>query len=492
MKKKKSEHIIASVVPGSIAEEMGVEAGDVLLNINDTEMEDILDYHYLTNDTYIVVLIRKPDGEEWELEIEKDLSEDLGINFENGLMDNYHSCHNKCVFCFIDQMPPGMRETLYFKDDDSRLSFLQGNYMTLTNLSDHDAERIIRYHMAPINVSVHTTNPELRVKMLHNRFAGDSLKRMKQFYDAKIEMNGQIVLCKGWNDGEELDRTIGDLAAMYPVMQSLSVVPIGLTRFREKLVHMDPIEQEDARDAIARIEKWQQIMKEKHGVYFVQASDELYIKADLPLPEEERYEGYIQLENGVGMVRLLLEESRAALEDALEHAEDRPVKARHVSLATGRLAYPYIRQIAESVMKAFPQVQVDVYAIRNDFFGEMITVSGLIVGQDLIAQLTGKDLGEALLVPINMFRSGEHTFLDDLTLEDAEKSLQVPLRIVKSDGVYLVHGMLYDMAEEPEFPLYQGYEEAADDEDIEYVSYEYEEEVEVNYGKANRSHSGKT
>lgn len=455
MKKRGAHrHVVAQVAAGSIAEEMGIAPGDVLLSINDTQMEDIFDYHYLTNDEQLVLLIEKPDGEEWELEIEKDYSEDLGIVFENGLMDNYKSCHNKCIFCFIDQMPPGMRETLYFKDDDSRLSFLQGNYVTLTNMSDRDAERIITYHMAPINVSVHTTNPELRCRMLHNRFAGRALERMRQFYEAGIEMNGQIVLCKGWNDGAELERTIGDLAAMYPIMQSLSIVPVGMTKYREGLEALEPIGPEDAAAVIDCVERWQRKLHRRHGCYFVQASDEFYITAGRELPEEERYEGYIQLENGVGMTRLLLEECRAALAEA-----EAPTAPKSVSIATGRLVYPYIKQITEWITEKFPQLTVHVYPIRNDFFGEMITVSGLITGGDLIAQLTEQELGECLLLPINMFRSGEEVFLDDVTKAEAESALQVPIRIVKSSGADLVEAVCTGAESLSEGPcFYEGYE----------------------------------
>ena len=296
---KTPKHIVKSIRPGSIAEEFELEQGDALLQINGKEIEDIFDYQYLVEDEYIEVLIRKPDGEEFILEIEKDPDEDLGIEFENGLMDNYRSCHNKCIFCFIDQMPKGMRETLYFKDDDSRLSFLQGNYVTLTNMSEHDIDRIIHYHLGPINVSVHTTNPKLRCKMLNNRFAGTSLSKMDKLAEAGIEMNGQVVLCKGINDGDELRRTIKDLMGYIPAMQSLSIVPSGLTKYREGLFKLEPFTKEDACEVIDIIEGYQKEIYAKYGVHFVQASDEWYILAGRDFPEEERYDGYIQLENGV-------------------------------------------------------------------------------------------------------------------------------------------------------------------------------------------------
>lgn len=438
---KEHLHIIDRIEPGSIAEEMELEPGDVLLSINGQEIEDVFDYHYLVNDEYLLVVVRKPDGEEWELEIEKDYEEDLGIVFANGLMDDYKSCSNKCVFCFIDQMPPGMRETLYFKDDDSRLSFLQGNYITLTNMKDKDLDRIIKYKLAPINISVHTTNPKLREQMLHNRFAGEALKKIKKLYDAEIEMNGQIVCCKGLNDGAELERTIRDLAEYLPYMQSLSVVPVGLTRYREGLCQLEPFGKEDAREVISIIEKWQQICMEKHGVHFVQASDEWYLTAELPLPEEERYDGYIQLENGVGMLRLLETEFKEALCEAKKTYAPN-ARRGSFTMVTGRLAGPFITKLADAFMEYFTECHIQVVPIRNDFFGEMITVSGLITAQDMIAQLKEKELGEYVTIPCNMLRMGENVFLDDLTVEEVEKTLQAKVVIVKSSGQDLLDAML--------------------------------------------------
>lgn len=440
-KEQRKKHIIENIISGSIAEELELEIGDELISINGKEVEDVFDYHYLVNDEYLEVVVRKANGEEWELEIEKDYDEDLGIAFENGLMDNYKSCTNKCMFCFIDQMPPGMRETLYFKDDDSRLSFLQGNYVTLTNMKDKDIERIIYYHLAPINISVHTTNPELRCKMLHNRFAGESLKKIDKLYEAGLEMNGQIVLCKGVNDGEELERTISDLANYLPYMQSLSVVPVGLTKYRDGLYPLEPFTKEDARLVIATIEKWQNICMEKHGVHFVQASDEWYLLAELPLPSEERYDGYIQLENGVGMLRLLMTEFEEALEEYTQSEKTKEIQ-RKVTLVTGRLAAPFIEKMANKCMELFSEVELEVVPIRNDFFGEMITVSGLITAQDMIAQLKGRDLGDYVAIPCNMLRMGEYVFLDDLTIEDVENALQVKILIVKSSGKDLLDACL--------------------------------------------------
>ena len=425
----KHEHIVKCVEPGSIAEEMGIEAGDKLISINDNTIEDVFDYHYYVNDEEIVLLIEKPDGEEWELEIEKDYEEDLGIVFEQGLMDEYRSCRNKCMFCFIDQMPKGMRETLYFKDDDSRLSFLQGNYITLTNMSDHDVDRIVKYHLEPINISFHTTNPELRCKMLHNRFAGEALKKVDKFYEGGIQMNGQIVLCKGINDGEELERSIRDMSKYLPHLQSVSVVPVGLTKYRNGLYPLESFTKEDAEKVIDTIEKWQKIFYEEYGLHFIHAGDEWYILAEREMPEEERYDGYLQLENGVGMLRLLMNEFEEAYVEL--EGDDRKIE---VSMATGFLAYPYLKKMIEKLKEKFPYVTVHLYAIRNDFFGEKITVAGLITGQDLIAQLKGQKLGERLLLPCNMLRSGEEVFLDDVTLSEVKDSLQIQVDIVKSSG----------------------------------------------------------
>lgn len=433
---KKHEHKIRSVAPGSIAEELGVEPGDKLLEVNENVVEDVFDYHFFIHDEEVVLLIEKPDGEEWELEIEKEYDEDLGIEFEQGLMDEYRSCRNHCMFCFIDQMPKGMRETLYFKDDDSRLSFLQGNYVTLTNMSDHDIDRILRYHLEPINVSIHTTNPELRCKMLHNRFAGEALKKIDRLSEGGIMMNGQIVLCKGINDGEELERSIRDMSRYLPQLQSVSVVPVGLTKYREGLYPLEPFTREDAKNVLETIHRWQEYFYEKFGTHFIHAGDEWYILAGEELPEEGRYDGYLQLENGVGMLRLLKEEFQEAYEK-LEGDED----TREVSIATGYLAYPYICEMAEKITDKCPNVRAYVYPIRNDFFGELITVSGLVTGQDLISQLKEKELGEVLLLPCNMFRSEEDVFLDDVTLAELGETLQVRTDIVKSSGQDLIEAI---------------------------------------------------
>ena len=441
---KKNEHLIKEVYPGSIAEEMGIEPGDVLLRINKQEIGDVFDYRYYIKDDYIEVLIRKADGEEWLLEIDKDYDDDLGIEFDNGLMSDYRSCSNKCIFCFIDQMPPGMRETLYFKDDDSRLSFLQGNYITLTNMTEKDVERIIHMQLAPINISVQSTNPELRCKMLHNRFAGDKLKYLDQLYEGHVEMNGQIVCCKGVNDGEELRRSIEDLSKYLPFMRSVSAVPAGITKYRDGLYPLELYTKEEAEAVIELIESYQKKFYEEYGLHFIHASDEWYITAERDFPEEERYDGYIQLENGVGMMRLFIEE----FEEAVKHLEGKPME-RTLTIATGKLTYPTICQFAEQLMKLYPGLVVHVYAIRNDFFGETITVSGLITGQDLVKQLLeykeqGVDLGETLLIPSNMLRTGEEVFLDDMTVQQVEEALKMHLTAIEPGGQDFVDAVLDD------------------------------------------------
>lgn len=434
---KKKTHIISRVLPGGIGEALELEPGDVLVSINGQSVEDVFDYRYLMNDEYVELLIKKINGEEWELEVEKEYEDDLGLEFESSLMDDYRSCSNHCMFCFIDQMPPNMRETLYFKDDDSRLSFLQGNYVTLTNMSDYDLERIIRFHLSPINVSFQTMNPELRCKMLHNRFAGDALKKVDKLYEGGITMNGQIVLCKGINDGEELEYSLERLKDYVPVLQSVSIVPVGLTKFRDGLYPLEAFTKEDAQMLLTQVHRWQEKMMEKHGIHFVHASDEWYLMAGQELPEEERYDGYLQLENGVGMLRLLEAEVKESLDKI--HGDEREI---HLSVATGRLAAPFIRKLMEDIKVKFPRVDAKVYEIENHYFGEMITVSGLITGIDLKDQLKGQGLGEKLLLPCNMLRSGDDVFLDDVKVEDLSQELGVPIVIVDESGEDLVRSVL--------------------------------------------------
>ena len=433
------KHVISKVLPDSIAEELELEPGDILVSINDMKIGDILDYRYACNEEFLTMVVLKPDGEEWELEIEKEYEEDLGLEFENGMMDEYRSCHNKCIFCFIDQMPPGMRDTLYFKDDDSRLSFLQGNYVTLTNMKEKEINQIIKYHLSPINISFQTMNPQLRCEMLHNRFAGEALKKVDTLVEAGIELNGQIVLCKGVNDGKELEYSIRELEKYLPNLLSVSVVPVGLTKFRDGLYPLEPFTKKDACEVLDLIHRWQEYFFEKYGTHFIHAGDEWYLLAERELPCAENYDGYLQLENGVGMIRLFLEET--AEEISLLQGDGR---SHTVSVATGLLAQDCIRQVVQQISEKYPGVKVYIYPIKNNFFGEKITVAGLLTGQDLMEQLKGKNLGEKLLLTENVLRDGENVFLDDITIEELENTLQIKTCIVKSDGKDFVHAVLMD------------------------------------------------
>lgn len=469
-----SKHLITEIAKGSVAEGLGIVPGDFLLSINDTEVIDVFDYRYLSQDTELNIVIEKADGNICSYQIKKDEDDELGLEFKEALMDEYHSCSNKCIFCFIDQMPPGMRETLYFKDDDMRLSFLQGNYVTLTNLSDKDIERIIKYRLEPINVSFQTTNPELRCMMLHNRFAGESLKKARTLYEAGIIMNGQIVLCKGVNDGPELERSLKDLYEYVPVLESVSVVPVGLSKYRDGLYPLESFEKEDAKEVLKVIHKWQDKAYKEHGLHFVHASDEWYITAEEELPPEENYDGYLQIENGVGMLRSLIEEFEEGLIDISEainnykpgilgklskKAYDRNYEnlsgvakvsslinklneGRKLSIATGRIAAPFIQKLADKFMEQYPSYEIMVYPIRNDFFGEKITVTGLLTGVDVINQLKDKNLGDSLLISENMLRSGTDVLLDDTRLSDIENSLQTTTCVVKSNGKHLIESII--------------------------------------------------
>ncbi len=426
----KTSRVIRDIQPGSPFENTQVKCGDILVSINGQTIEDIFDYQYLTLDERLRCAFLDADGAEYTVEVTKDADADPGLIFDDGLMDEYRSCHNKCVFCFIDQMPPGMRETLYFKDDDARLSFLQGNYVTLTNMSDHDVERICRYHLSPINISFHTTNPELRCRMLNNRFAGEALKKVDIFKEAGITMNGQIVLCKGLNDGHELERSISDLCKYMPELVSVSVVPVGLTKYRDGLCRLEPFESDDAKEVLKMIHKWQDKIYAETGSHFIHASDEWYILAGEPIPEEDKYDGYVQLENGVGMVRLMLNE----YEDALTHLHFIKKPKEELSVVTGKLMYPIISDMAERLMRMYPGLNIHVYDIINHFFGESITVSGLITGQDMMDQLKDKALGSRVLIPENTLRAGEDYFLDDVTVSELAQTLQSRVEIVKSSG----------------------------------------------------------
>ncbi|HHW66813.1 MAG TPA: DUF512 domain-containing protein [Epulopiscium sp.] len=436
--KKYKEHKITKVLSGSIAEELGIEEGDILLAINDQSIEDVFDYRYLLSDEFITLLVRKNSQEEWEFEIEKEIDEDLGLVFENELMDDLKPCRNKCVFCFIDQLPPHMRKTVYFKDDDWRMSFLYGNYITLTNMSDKDFERLLFYRLSPMNISVHATDPEVRKKMLNNRFAGDILERIKRIVDAGIEVNCQIVLCKGLNDGEILEKTIKDLGRFLPGIKSTSVVPVGISKFRHELYPLIPFEKEDAREVIKIIHKWQDYFKKKYNNSFIYAADEFYLTGEVEIPEFEKYEDFPQIENGVGMVALMkheFDEYYKTLPEVLDEYID-------VSIATGVITYPFICELVDRLNQKYPNLSVRIYPITNYFFGEKITVSGLMTGQDLLGQLKHKELGSRLLLPQNAFRDNDTILLDDMYVEDLEKELNIPITIVENSGKEFIKAIL--------------------------------------------------
>ena len=430
------EHRIATVLSGSVGEELGIEKGDVLVSVNGEPVEDVFDWRALLMEESFTLLIRKASGEEWEIEVELAEDEEMGLVFENDLMSNYRSCSNRCIFCFIDQMPKGLRKTLYFKDDDSRLSFLQGNYITLTNMRDREIQRIIRYRMEPMNISVHTTDPELRVRMLGNRRAGEVLRYLDELYDAEITMNGQIVLCKGWNDGEALMKTLRDLLRYAPVMQSVSVVPVGLTKYREGLTPLEAFTKEDALQVIGQVEEIQKEALRKCGIHFVHASDEFYLTAEKDFPEEKEYDGYPQLYNGVGMARLLLREAEKEVRRIRKDGN-----RRKRVFATGMAAAPLLRKVRAMVDEKFPGHDNDIRAIRNDFFGEHVTVAGLVTGQDLLRQLQDIDPESTLFLPNCMLRSGEEVFLDDVTLTEVSQKLHVKTVILQGGGDSLVRAM---------------------------------------------------
>ena len=408
-----------------------VESGDTVIAINGNQILDVLDYKFFAYDKSLKVRLKRPDGSEYELDVKKNEGGDLGLNFESYLMDKPRSCSNACVFCFIDQLPRGMRKTMYFKDDDARLSFLLGNYITLTNLSPREIDRIIALHISPINVSVQTTNPELRCKMLRNKRAGESIDVMRRFAKAGIVMNCQIVCCPGLNDGEELLRSMQDLEQMHPAVHSVSIVPVGLTKFREKLYPLTPFTPEHAAETIDLVESFGDKCVHRHGTRIFFCGDEMYIKAGRELPDEDFYEEYTQLENGVGMIRLLETEFRSALK-----LSDEP-DYTDFSIATGTSVAPYFEQFIAMAREKYPGIKGRVYAIENDFFGHSINVTGLITGGDLIRQLKDKPLGERLFISQNMLRRQEMDFLDDVLLEDAVEALGVPIYPIESDGFAL-------------------------------------------------------
>lgn len=430
---------ITSVEPGSPARRARIHKGDTLISINGNAITDVLDYRFYMTDEHLEILLCDQEKKLRTVVVEKDEYDDLGLEFETYLMDRQMGCKNACIFCFVDQTPPGMRKSLYFKDDDTRMSFLFGNYTTLTNLKEGDIQRIIKMHISPINISIQTMNPALRVQMMKNPFAGESLKFVRMLTEGGIKINTQIVLCPGYNDGEQLEYSLSELAKLGPNVQSIAVVPVGLTRYREKLTPLRGFFPQEAVEVVKTMECWGEYFCKEYGTRTAYASDEFYILAGKDFPPYEFYEDFAQLENGVGMMTLMQHDFAQALKEA--QLEQSPA-AHRCTIATGQLAYPMMQDFAERVQQAFPQVQVQVKKIRNDFWGPTITVAGLITGQDLLAQLEGLDLGSELLIPANMLRHEQDRFLDDLTLEQVQETLGVPALPVENDAFELLARML--------------------------------------------------
>ena len=429
--------VIQSVDPRSPAHRAGLRVGETLTHINGHQIVDVLDYKFFSYDTRLELVLREEDGSTRTVRLRKREGEDLGLEFQTYLMDRARSCANNCIFCFVDQMPPGMRPSLYFKDDDARLSFLLGNYLTLTNMSDREVQRIIDLRISPINISVHTTDPELRAMMLKNKRAGRTIDIMRRFAEHRIIMNCQIVSCPGINDGPALDKTMNDLAEMFPSVNSVSVVPVGVTKFREGLYPLKPYTREQAGAVIDQVEAFAARHLEKQGTRLVWCSDEFYLIARRPLPEEDYYEGYRQLENGVGMLRSLEQDFLSAMRME-EHGE----APSPFTIATGTAAAPFMTYLLEQAKAYFPALRGQMIAVENDFFGHTIDVAGLLTGQDLSAQLRRvPELGRVLL-PLHMLRHGENVFLDDYTVERLSAELNCPVQIVGIDGGDLLDAML--------------------------------------------------
>ena len=436
---KNTNNIISKVYKNSIAEELGIEVGDLLISINGEPIHDIIEYRFLLSDEYLEVEIQKQNREIYIYEIEKDYDDDLGIEFTNPIIDKAKSCRNKCVFCFIDQLPKGMRETLYFKDDDSRLSFLQGNFVTLTNMSEEDINNIIKYRISPINISVHTTNPELRKTMIKNKFAGNLYSIMQRLAEAQIQMNCQIVLCPGYNDKEELERTVSDLAKLYPYVNSAAAVPVGITKHRDHLPTLEIFNEQTASETIDQVEKLHQKYLKELGTRFIFLSDEFYVMANRKLLDYDEYEGFIQFENGVGMISKLERQIKDSLEDL---SEEQISKVKKVSIATGHSAYEFICDVAKCIMDKCPNVEINVHKIINNFFGDTITVSGLITATDIIDQLNDKDLGVTLYIPRSMLKADEEIFLDNITLENLSEIMGIEVVPCLNEGKDFVNKIL--------------------------------------------------
>lgn len=428
---------IAAVLDHSIAKDCNIQPDDEILSINGNNIRDVLDYQFYCADTELHIDLFSPKKGRYKVKIDKDEYEDIGLVFDTFLMDKQQHCKNKCIFCFIDQLPKGLRKSLYFKDDDSRLSFLFGNYITLTNITDSEIDRIIKMHISPVNVSVHTTDPELRIKMMGNPNAGKSLKYLKQLSDAKITLNCQIVLCPGLNDGKELEKTLFDLSSLYPSLKSVAVVPVGLTRFREGLYGLTGYDKQTASEVIDIVETFGDNFKKAHGTRLVYPADEFYIKAEKPIPCEDFYEEYLQLENGIGLISLFSSQYLQSL-----NTIKLPDKNRNITIATGVAARPFIASLIDETVKRCHNLKCNIIAIRNDFFGEKIDVAGLIIGRDLIEQLKNKDIGSELLIPSVMLRREGDMFLDDLTIKDVEEALGVSVRVVPVDGDKLLRAVV--------------------------------------------------
>ena len=432
---------LVSVDEHSPAQRLGLEPGCTLLAIDGNPLNDALDYQFYTSAPHFTLTICQ-NGAQQQISVEKGEYEPFGCNFKTYLGDEKHSCANHCMFCFIDQLPPGMREPLYFKDDDERLSFLYGNYITMTNLTDREVERIIKLHISPIFISVHTTNPQLRVRMMANKRAAETLRYLDVFAKGGIDMNCQLVLCRGINDGDELRRTLDDLLRLRPQVESIAAVPAGVTAYRKGLFKLTPYDQQSAAETLDIMEEYCARCRKQYGRSVVYPSDEWYLLAGEPIPEEENYDGYIQLENGVGMLRLL--EDEVAEELSKREGDDRH---RHVTIATGKAAAPSLEKHMQKIREKYPNVQAEVVTIINYFFGESITVSGLITGKDLMEQLEGRDLGDCLLLPCNMLRSGKNVFLDDVTVEEVEERLKTPVQIIDEPGSDLVKAVVEENQE---------------------------------------------
>ena len=433
--------IIKSITPESPAASTKIVPGDVLRKINNNIIHDVLDYDYYSYDSRLLLELTTQSGKIKLITLYKNEGDDLGLEFETYLMDKERSCSNKCIFCFIDQLPRFMRESLYYKDDDVRLSFLQGNYVTLTNLSSRDIERIIKLRISPINVSVHTLDPKLRSFMLGNEKGGAGIEAIKALARAGITLNCQIVCCPGINDGLELIKTIEGFIGLGSAVNSVSVVPVGLTKHRRGLTELQAFDRALALETVLQVEHYAEKCLKSRGSRVFFCADELYMLSEPDLPSDEFYEDYPQLENGVGMMRLFITEFEEAIRSS-EPAFERRFEPCKVSVATGVLAHRYLTKILNTMTEKYDTINCDVYAVRNEFFGESVTVSGLVTGGDIIAQLKGKDLGAKLLIPQNMLRRGEEVFLDDVTVSELSNALKVPIRIVKQDGADLLRAIL--------------------------------------------------